>query len=279
MKKFDLLKKIIFFRLIVCLLFANSHASGARTSENIISENFMSVGKEMLVHLKSAAAKDPLKSEIEAVTNILAETLENQIILIHPGLYDNHQTNTVAGEGYIILDRDSWLRAFNKGYDIRSAIIGILLDINDIQSIDMATTLYSLLPKMIAKQYQLIYKAGTRPFCLDMKYRYKLKGYKGSGKGSWKRSPEEAISSAIEECTEKEIFNCKITSVDKIGIGRWTSFKATYEGITFSFIRNSMKRSECFNAKECEFFYTYAPLGQLGIEDFYDIDQLIKQCK
>lgn len=279
MKKLSLIKQIIYLRVIIGLFITSAFGSVDYYSDDVILNNVISVSKEMLEHLKLAAKKDPLKNEIEVVTSILSETLENQKILIYPNLFKNYKANAIAGESFILLDRQMWSDAFVKGEDIRSAVIEVLLEINGIQNIDMATTLYSLLPKMKTSKDQFLVKPLLHPFCLSAEYRYLLSSKINTNKGSWRRDAAEAKENALELCRNKGLFECKVADVNKLGIGRWATFKATYSGVSFSFTRNSPRRSACSIAKECELFYTYAPLGQLSVEDFYSIDMAIKECR
>ncbi|EQC45858.1 hypothetical protein M899_1262 [Bacteriovorax sp. BSW11_IV] len=272
------IKKFFFLGPLLCLLIAKSHAGPGPLAGKYYVENFFKeTAAQMLIHLDSAGRSDLLKSEIEAVTQILKETLQAQKVIAYKDLYTYQRTYSAIGDGFILLDIDKWQEAIAKGRDIRSGIISILLEINGIDNIDMAATLYSLLPRYNNKGIFDVAEGHT-PFCLISDYKSKVLAHTKEGKGDWSKSIGDAKVAALNECEQKGLENCSLIQLRTLGFGKWQRYRYDYSGNSFSFARTSMFYTKCYNLSRCEDFYSFAPLGQLSAMDIHGLDEKIKEC-
>jgi hypothetical protein len=211
---------------------------------------------------------DHIKKEVGAAYNI--PDLSTKGLVVVDKLELNGKSypaiNTTKG---IVINRKGWINLMVNHIDIRILLLNLLL-IED-QTDQKALMIYSILSRQGEKTP---YCSETIPSHLLIKTS-QTKTFRGE------ESSELLSSKALNECQNTTLlFECRILETGKKGLANWAKNFATYQGVEYSskkLNRSEKKDKACQLAKSCELTYELAPIGQVSLEAFSEVDSRIEK--
>lgn len=189
------------------------------------------------------------------------------------------KTSFAVADNMIYLNKDDWDIAsgfIHTRIDRRNLMIYLIVKAAGYSfTMDEANALYSKLSTESSNQKFL------PPFCDQRIITYTVEKIPHTTSLYKHKIDKVAKEMALTECRENGLQDC-YTNSKYGGFAVWTNYQATATGYQYLFTaknKKELKKDRCQKLKACELVYEIAPWGQVSLEDFQKLDQMIEsQC-